>query len=152
MPGTPPNDDLNPERQDPILAYLREHSERYSLAALRRQLLQTGHNPKDVDLAIDIFQHENAPPRSPAWPWMALIAVLNTVLTLVLSGPSSQQYWIVGVTGLAFMICVAEVVLALVFKIPRDTRYGAGVLLRGVGLFAGLAVLILGGVCTLGSF
>ena len=137
---------------DPILAYLREHSDRYSLAALRRQLLQTGHDPKDVDLAIDIFQHENAPPRSSAWPWMALIVVLNTVLTIGLSGPRSQQYWIVGVTALAFMICAAEVVLGLVFKIPRDTRYAAGVLLRGAGLFGGLAVLVLGGVCTLGPF
>lgn len=137
---------------DPILAYLREHSDRYSLAALRRQLLQTGHDPQDVDLAIDIFQHENAPPRFRGWPWMVLIVVLNTVLTIVVSGPRSQQYWIVGVTVFAFLICAAEVVLALVFKIPRDTRYAAGVLLRGVGLFAGLAVLVLGGMCTLGKF
>src|SRR5947199_4280129 len=107
---------------DTILAYLREHSDRYSLAALRRQLLQTGHDPKDVDLAIDIFQHENVPPRSRAWPWMMLIVVLDTVLTIVLSGPRSQQYWIAEVTALAFLICVAEVVLGLVFKIPRDTR------------------------------
>jgi hypothetical protein len=137
---------------DTILAYLREHSAQYSTAALRKQLLATGHDPKDVDVAIDIFRHENAPTRSSAWPWMALIVVLNTVLTLVLSGPRSEQYWIVGVTGLAFLICVAEVVLGLIFKIPRDTRYAAGVLLQGAGLFGGLAFLVLGGVCTFGKF
>ena len=138
---------------DTLLAYLREHSDRYSLVALRRQLLQTGHDPKDVDLAIDIFQHENAPPRSRAWPWLALIVVLNTVLTIVVSGPRSQQYWIVGVTVFAFLICVAEVVLALIFKIPRDTRYAAGVLLRRAPAFSrGLAFLVLGGVCTLGKY
>ncbi len=135
-----------------ILAYLREHSERYSLAALRRQLLQNGRQPDDVDLAIQIFQHENPVPRSLSWLWMGLIVAINTVLTLVLSGPRSQQYWIVGVTGLVFLISFAELVLGLVFKIPRDTRRAAGVLLRGTGLFAGLALLVLGGVCTFGSF
>ena len=143
---------MTESKLDPILVYLREHSGRYSTAALRRQLLQTGHDPKDVDLAIQIFQHESSEARPWGWPWMVLIVVLNTVLTIVLSGPRSQQYWIVGVTILAFMICVAEVVLALIFKIPRDTRYGAGVVLRGVGLFAGVALLVLGGVCTLGAF
>jgi len=136
----------------PILAYLRENSGRYSTAALRKQLLETGHPAEDVDLAIQIFEHENPAARPLGWPWMVLIAILNTVLTIGLSGPRSQQYWIMGVTVLAFLICVAELVLGLVFKIPRDTRYAAGVLLRGVGLFAGLALLVLGGVCTLGKY
>jgi hypothetical protein len=43
---------------DPILAYLREHSGRYSLSALREQLLQTGHDQDLVDRAIAIYQHE----------------------------------------------------------------------------------------------
>jgi uncharacterized membrane protein len=143
---------MTESKLDPILAYLRESSGRYSTAALRKQLLATGHSAEDVDLAIQIFDHENPAARSRYWPWMMLIVVLNTVLTIALSGPRSQQYWIVGVTILAFMICVAEVVLGLVFKIPRDTRYAAGVLLQGAGLFGGLAFLILGGVCTLGPF
>jgi hypothetical protein len=131
-----------------ILAYLREHSERYSLTALRRQLLQNGCQPDEVDLAILIFQQENPVPRSLVWLWMGLIVAINTVLTFVLSGPTSQQYWIVGVTGLVCLISFAELVLGLIFMIPRDTRRASGVFLRGVGLFAGLALLILGGVCT----
>jgi uncharacterized membrane protein len=143
---------MTESKLDPILAYLRESSGGYSTAALRKQLLATGHSAEDVDLAIQIFDHENPAVRSRYWPWMMLIVVLNTVLTIALSGPRSQQYWIVGVTILAFMICVAEGVLALIFKIPRDTRYGAGVVLRGVGLFAGLALLVLGGLCMVGKF
>jgi FtsH-binding integral membrane protein len=137
---------------EPILAYLRESSGRYSIAALRRQLLETGHTADDVDLAIQIFQHENPTARPRVWPWMMLIVTFNTVLTIGLSASISQPYWIAGVTVLAFLICVAELVLGLVFKMPRNTRYGAGVLLRGMGLFAGLALLVLGGVCTLGPF
>jgi hypothetical protein len=143
---------MTESKLDTILAYLREHSAQYSTAALRKQLLETGHDREDVDTAIQIFLHENPAARPRVWPWMVLIVVLNTVLTITLSGPRSQQYWIAGVVLLAGVICFWEVVLALIFKIPRDTRYGAGVLLRGVGLFAGLALLVLGGVCTLGPY
>jgi hypothetical protein len=157
MSGMPPNDDLDPERQEAILAYLREHSGRYSLSALRQQLLQNGYDRATVDRAIAMFQEQPIPPapRRRVWPWVLLIATFNAVLAIVLTirfggSPSQQQYWIFGPVILAFMICFWEFVIAVLLKIPRETRHLGGVLLQGIGLFAGLAVVVLGGLCFVG--
>jgi hypothetical protein len=123
---------------DPILAYLRESYGRYSLAALRQQLLKNGYDVVDVDLAIQIFQHENPAARQPVWPKALVIALVNALLTMVASWPPSQQYWIAAVVVFAILICCVELVIALALMIPQRTRPSGHVLLSGVGLFAGL--------------
>lgn len=138
---------------EPILAYLREHSGRYSVKALRQQLLQNGYDRATVDRAIAVFQEQPTPlaPRQRGWPWALLIVTFNTVLTTVLtirlSGSPNKPYWIFGPVLLAFMICFWELVIVVLLKIPRATRHWGGVLLQGIGLFGGLAVIVLGGLC-----
>jgi hypothetical protein len=142
---------------DPVLAYLREHSGRFSLGALREQLLQNGYDPATVDRAIAVFQ-DQPDPLAPRWrfgPWVLLIATFNSVLAIVLTmtlggSPSEQQYWIFGPVAFAFMICLGEFFIVILLKIPRDTRRLGDVLLQGIGLFAGLAVVVLGGLCFMG--
>jgi len=156
MPAIPPSD-LDPNLAR-ILDYLREHSGRYSLSALREQLLQNGYDAAAVDWALAVFQ---GPPTSPeprqtAWPWVLTIAAFNAVLAIVLTiriggSPSQQQYWIFGPASLVFLICLGELFIAFLMLIPRDTRPWIGVLLRGIGLFAGVAVVALGGLCFMGQ-
>jgi hypothetical protein len=147
---------VNDPSLDPILAYLREHSWRYSLAALREQLLKTGYDPAAVDRAIAAFQEPPVPPapRQRFRPWVLQIVTFNSVLTIVLtmilSSPSKEQYWIVGPVILAFLVCLVEFFIVILLKIPRETRHLGDVLLQGIGLFAGLAVVVLGGLCAVG--
>src|SRR5437764_596067 len=95
---------------DPIFDYLREHSGRYSLSALREQLLQTDYDRALVDRAIAVFQEQPTPlaPRQRFRPWVLQIVAFNSVLTIVLtmilSSPSKEQYWIVGPVILAFLV------------------------------------------------
>ena len=107
-----------------------------------------------MDRAIAVFKEPPEPPAPRRWfgPWPLLIAAFNSVLmivlTMTLSGsPSEQQYWIFGPAAFAFMICFGELFIAILMLIPRDTRPWVGVLLQGIGLFAGVAVVILGGLC-----
>src|SRR3954453_17208472 len=67
---------------DPIFNYLREHSGRYSLSALREQLLQTGYDPAEEDRAIAVFQEQPTPPasRQRVWPWALLVLAINAAM------------------------------------------------------------------------
>jgi type VI protein secretion system component VasF len=68
---------------DPILAYLREHSGRYSPEALRQQLIQNGYDADRVNRAIQIHQGENRPgSRMPVW-LMAVLILIGLVVLLV---------------------------------------------------------------------
>ncbi|HTG34941.1 MAG TPA: hypothetical protein VLB76_18625 [Thermoanaerobaculia bacterium] len=148
---------MNEPSLEPILAYLREHSWHYSLAALRERLLQDGQDPATVEWAIAMFKEPPTPPApgQRVSPWVFLIATFNavlaTVLTMTLGGsPSEQQYWIFGPVAFAFMICLGEFFIVILLTIPRETRHLSGVLLQGIGLFAGVAVIVLGGLCFMG--
>ena len=47
---------MNDRQLETALAYLNEQSGRYSLEALRKELLRTGYDPATVDQAIQTFQ------------------------------------------------------------------------------------------------
>jgi len=142
---------------EPIFDYLRKHSEHSSLATLRGELLEYGYDRATVDRAIAVFQEQPAPPalRQRGWRGALLIAAFNSVLAIVLTmlfggSPSEEQYWIVGPAILTFLICFGELFIAVLMLIPRDTRPWIGVLLQGIGLFAGVAVVAIGGLCFMG--
>jgi hypothetical protein len=68
---------------EPILAYLREHSGRFSPEALRRELLQNGYDAASVDRAIRIYQGQAQPKRRmPIW-LMVLLIVIGVIVLLV---------------------------------------------------------------------
>jgi hypothetical protein len=74
---------MNEPSLDPVLAYLREHSGRYSLAALREQLLQNGYDPAAVDQAIAVYRQEV--PSARAWPkTLGVVAIDGVLLVLVI--------------------------------------------------------------------
>ena len=143
---------MNDPSLEPILAYLREHSGRYSLAALREQLLQNGYDPATVDRAIAVFQDQQPPPviRQPVWRKALQVAAVNAVLTAVVIWIGSLG---VGENALAalgytlFLLGCAEFLGGFVLAFPEKTRPWGLALLFGFFLTIGLGVLILGGVC-----
>jgi hypothetical protein len=148
MPGMTSNDDLDPERQEAILALLREHSKHYSLTELREQILENGYAPAAVDRAIAVYHEQNPPaPPASAWPKVLLVVAFNAVILALIGWATRGEYWSVWVVICGFLICCVELVVFLSLLATRETRRWGRALLQGLGLFAGLAVVILGGLC-----
>ena len=126
---------------DPILAYLREHSARYSLSALREQLVQTGHDPALVDRAITIYQQENPPPAAESvWP-KALLVWMANILIVVIEVSASDT----GVISSIVIACELPAGLLLA-RSPENRLWGRalvfGFLLTAVPVL--LLVLVVG--------
>jgi hypothetical protein len=136
---------------DPIFAYLREHSGRYSLSALREQLLQTGYDPALVDRAIAIYQQENPPtfPES-VWPKALLVAGGNVLLVILgILALIADYRRMDSLTNYVLLLAVGGETLGgimLLFS-PKGRLWGRA-LLFGFLLTLALAIL-LGGVCFL---
>ncbi len=138
---------------DPIFAYLREHSGRYSLSALREHLLQTGHDPAMVDRAIAIYQQEN-PPALPApvpvWPKALMVLAVNAALMAVVakvlvSGASNDT---VSSTGfLLLMIGCGELLGSCVLALWQKSRAWGLALFFGLLLSIPLGILASVGLC-----
>ncbi|HET9211815.1 MAG TPA: hypothetical protein VFR03_15530 [Thermoanaerobaculia bacterium] len=136
---------------DPIFAYLREHSGRYSLSALREQLLQTGYDPALVDRAIAIYQQENPPTLAESiWSKALLVAGGNVLLVILgilslLSGKGDT----VQLAGYVLLLALGGEILGgiVLFFSPKGRLWGRA-LLFGFLLTLALA-LLLGGVCFL---
>ena len=143
---------MNEPSLDPVLAYLREHSGRYSLGALREQLLQNGYDPATVDRAIAVFQDQQPPPviRQPVWRRALQITAVNAVLIAVAIGVGASGFNETVLTALGFTLFLlgcAEFLGGFVLAFPEKTRPWGLALLFGFFLTVGLGVLILGGVC-----
>jgi hypothetical protein len=153
MPGMTPNEDLDPERQETILALLRERSKSASLSALRQQLLQDGYDPATVDRAIAVYQEQN-PPKPPAsvWPKVLLVVAFNAVILALIGWASrgGEYGFIPAVVVYGFLICCVELVVFFSLRATLETRHWGRALLRGLALFVGLAIIVLGGLCFAG--
>jgi hypothetical protein len=119
---------------DPIFAYLREHSGRYSYSALREQLLENGYAPAEVDRALAIYQQENQPTvsaREPVWPKALLVLVVNILLVF---------------TGPGILLVFGEILggIALLFSSSAEGRAWGRALLFGFLITAALALLLFG--------
>jgi hypothetical protein len=135
---------------DPILAYLREHAGRYSLPALREQLVRSGYDPARVDEAMAVYQEQNPPaPRSRIWPKALLVLAVNSVLIAVqltpLSGPASN---VLG--SILFFLFCAEFVAGLALSFRAASRSWALGLLVGVLFTIAVGILAAGGLCLYG--
>ena len=99
---TPPG---NPDDLTQLIAYLRQHSDQYSMDALRSQLLASGRDPALVDRAIaEVNGAQPDATNRPIWPWVALVVVGNMV---GLSTLSTLFIWLVSSfddSGLLFLI------------------------------------------------
>jgi hypothetical protein len=137
---------------DPVLAYLREHSGRFSLGALREQLLQNGYDPATVDRAIAVFQDQQPPPvtRQPVWRRALQVAAVNAVLTAIVIGigaSGSNETVLTALGFTLFLVGCAEFLGGFVLAFPEKTRPWGLALLFGFFLTVGLGILVLGGVC-----
>jgi len=145
---------MNDQALEKVLAYLNEQSGRYSLEALRGQLLQSGYDPATVDQAIQIHQGRSpAPPRTRIGRKILLVMAVNAVLAAIAIGIGSlpkisQEVVTVLASGL-FLIGCAEFLVGLLMCFFEKVRaWGLGLLL-GFLLSGGLALLILTGWCLL---
>ncbi|HEY2293119.1 MAG TPA: hypothetical protein VGM86_20635 [Thermoanaerobaculia bacterium] len=139
---------MDDQQIETLFAYLREHSGRYSLSALREQLLQTGYDPALVDRAIAIYQQENPPTfsaRELVWPKAVLVLLANILLALLVS---SSMIWRSNGFSLPFLIVCGEILggIALLSS-PKGRVWGRALLF---GLLLTIAIpLLLVGVCIL---
>lgn len=141
------------DQLDILVAYLRQHGDRFVIDALRRQMLSEGHDAALVEEAIRIYQAEKpAPPPRPYWPLALGIAFLN--LAGCIAGFGSMAAFNVSdrvMASLASLLLislalepVAGVVLIMAGGPLR--RIGMGLLLGSVFFFSGI-LLLAGGFC-----
>ncbi|HEY4597674.1 MAG TPA: hypothetical protein VIJ02_14845 [Thermoanaerobaculia bacterium] len=139
---------------DPIFDYLREHSGRYSLSALREQLLQTGYDPAEVDRALAVFQEQPTPPasRQRVWPWALLVLAINAAIVGCAFGLATLPMMNGDDVILAPVVVVwAELFGGILLCFPKRMRPLGRALVFGFFLTAGLGVLVLSGVCIYSS-
>ncbi|HSF43229.1 MAG TPA: hypothetical protein VLT87_25740 [Thermoanaerobaculia bacterium] len=140
------------ENLETMLAYLREHSGRYSLEALRGQLLAAGHSPEAADRAIAEFRLESPPLERPAWRLALLVAavdlaLLGIVFLVSISLENLPDFAIATVLFSLPTLCLAELVGgAVLLAFPAKRRLGKGLLFGGL-LFVGVTILAVGGFC-----
>lgn len=142
------------ENLETMLSYLREHSGRYSLEALRGQLVAAGHSPEAADRAIAEFRMESPPPERPAWRLALLVAAVDLALLgvtfLLFMSLQHLPDFALAVIGLSVpVLCLAEIVGgAVMLAFPAKRRLGKGLLFGGL-LFVGVTILAVGGFCLL---
>ena len=143
---------MNDQNLEKVLAYLNEQSGRYSLGALRQQLLQTGYDPVIVDQAIQIHQGNDAAlPKPRTGRKVLLVLAVNAALAALLiavanvPGITEEVLSVLGVVF--FLVACAEFLCGLLMCFFEKTRsWGLGLLL-GFLLFVGLSLLLFAGFC-----
>lgn len=142
---------MSEEDLEPLLAYLREHSRRYSLEALRDQLLAAGHAPETADRAIAVFQAQSPPPEKPAWPVALLVALVNFVvpagcIALLAQIESDMDGPAAFLLLAPLVLFLAELIGGIVLLATGRRRLGKG-LLFGLVLSIGLGIVAIGVFC-----
>lgn len=130
-----------------LLAYLKENAPRYSVEALRAQIVKAGHSPAEAEEAISVFQGRLRPPEGPAWPLAVGIALLDFLLSWILvtlfqrlgTGKVSC-----GGAALLPLIYLGQVVAGVTALAAGRDRQGRALIL-GFMLFCGLVLVILAG-------
>lgn len=130
-----------------LLAYLKENAPRYSVDALRAQMVKAGHSPEEADQAIAVFQGRLRPPEGPAWPLAIGVALLDFLLAWILVtlfqrlGTDRISCGAAALLPLLYLGQVVAGVVALAAGRDRQAR----ALLLGIMLFCGLVLVILAG-------
>lgn len=150
---------------DRIRAYLEQHKQTYTREALRERLIQDGHNPQAVDLAIAQaygFQVSNttpAPPQTNRTQFILTIAgvflfnyIVWTIL-LVVGLNNSDSVLTIGLWAVPIMLIVEGMAAAVLRgrnrTLSRGLSWGIGLTvlpLVTLGLLFGICLAILGGL------
>jgi hypothetical protein len=139
---------------DLLVAYLRQHGDRFAVEALRRQMLSEGNDPALVEEAIRIHQSEKpAPPPRPVWPLALGIAFAHLAVLAVLGGLAVQfdhlipeRAWSALLLLPVLLLLEPIVAVVLIMMGGPLRRTGLGLLL-GWAFFVGGVILLLGGFC-----
>lgn len=152
----------DPEHVARIRAYLQQHGGTYEQEALRAKLLEDGHDPEAVELALaQTYGFEVAPSSPPAGgntTTRLLLAITATllfnylllpilVLLLLQIGGSSDATFLAGGIVPVLLALVAEIVAAIALRRTRPAvarGIGWGILISLIPV-AGLALLF--GAC-----
>jgi hypothetical protein len=130
-------------------SYLRDNGARYTTKALRAQLIAAGHDPADVDLALQETEAARAPRfaetsalRSRFWRWVWVVNIAGLVLATIWAFQGSSRIYAGAV----------PIVLGIVLLIGLAISGFIGRSMLGRGLAVALLVpvvftLILTGTC-----
>lgn len=130
-----------------LLAYLKENAPRYTVDALRAQMVKAGHSPAEAEEAIAVFQGRLRPPEGPAWPLALGIALLDLLLAWLLvtlfqrMGAGKVSC---GSAALLPLIYLGQIVAGVAALAAGRDRQGRALIL-GIMLFFGLVLVLLAG-------
>jgi hypothetical protein len=139
---------MNDPSLDPLVTYLRQNSARFSLPALREELIRSGTDPATVDRAIAVYQSEQtvAAPRAHILLKTLLVVVVNAVLVGVMGSVLGSNAANLFLAFLIFLVCV-ELLGGLVACFSANRRSWGLALLLGFTLSVAFGILALGGLC-----
>jgi hypothetical protein len=128
-----------------LLAYLAENAGRFSMDALRGQMVKAGHRPDTVERAIRIFQGTEPPPDPPAWPGAVIVAAVDLVLVGLFAWLFTHAHKQSGCVILSLLpvLCLLEFVVGLTLLASMNGRRRLGqALFFGVLIFFGVSLAI----------
>lgn len=138
-----------------MVAYLRQHQQRYSLDALRSQLINSGRSPELIAAALARVPHQPVAQGRNRWPFVLLLTPINLLLMPGLSYGLALLFGDVAYSGQIFLVIVGlELIGGIIFLFNPNTRWvGTSLLLSillaiaiGIAL-AVLALVLLAGAC-----
>jgi hypothetical protein len=134
-----------------IERYLRENGDRYTTEALRRQLLDAGHSPVDVDNALREWEASRVTGRSPDAErrrytlWAVGLHVVALALIAVWLIPTGAYAFGAAWTILIILFVVLLIGLGISYAIGRGLLPGSSL---PVALIApAVSALLIGGTC-----
>lgn len=128
-----------------LLAYLAENAGRFSMDALRAQMVKAGHRPDAVERALRVYQGTEPPPDPPAWPGAVTVALADLVLVGLFAWLFTHAHKQSGCVILSLLpvLCLLEFVVGLTLLAAVDGRRRLGkALFFGVLLFFGVSLAI----------
>ena len=141
---------MNPD----IDSYIREHSEQYTRAAMREQLITAGHDPAAIDEALDRAEVERQAPAARSWRLGQLGFLLLVGLGTVGAGVvwAGQPYGAGGIAAVIYAV-VAAIALGVGWLVSWLVDRGHVSVVAGLFALAGgvaLYSLAIGGGGTIG--
>lgn len=143
------------ERAEKLLAYLRLHGERYTVEALRRQMLSEGYGAEEVDGAVQRWTEERRVERGGVLGRSFLVGLAGVAYTVLAfwmgtTGIGNNPPWwhpsqLLAIALPFLLMAQVGVGLGMLF-FPRWQRRGR-ILLFGFLWYLALAILTGGGFC-----
>lgn len=143
------------ERAEKLLAYLRLYGERYTVEALRRQMLSEGYSAEEIDAAVQQWSEEQRNEKGSVWGPAFLVALGDIALTALTTWAGMSEignnppWWNPSrfmAMALPFIL-IAQMGFGMgMLFFPSKRRWGR-ILLFGFVVYIGLSILAGGVFC-----